>query len=315
MYGQAGTAIVTIGWGVMSRNSSMEKIGRVVDYIEENIKERLTLDEISDHVRLSKYYLNRIFRAITERQLMDYVRARKLSSSVRDLLDTNLKIIDISFEYGFGYEQSYIRSFKRAFGISPDLFRRTGSAVTITDPISLSSINPVGDDGMIMEPVIRIKPGFTIVGMTREITGRESLELDLPNKLGNDFFFTRRKLVSNAVNPEVYIGHVGYLGAGRERSRYTPSVEVSPGGEIPEGMSLIAVPTNKYAVFTYIGNHHPRFTAISRYYSMYRYIFDEWLPKSPYSLADRYHFERIDNTIGRDDYCELELFIPISSPS
>lgn len=44
---------------------------------------------------------------------MEYVQSRKLTSSLNELLSTNMRIIDIGLNYGFDYEQSYIRAFRR----------------------------------------------------------------------------------------------------------------------------------------------------------------------------------------------------------
>jgi len=40
------------------------------------------------------------------------------------MLKTNLNVLDIAMIYGFEYEQSYIRSFKRKFGVTPGELRR-----------------------------------------------------------------------------------------------------------------------------------------------------------------------------------------------
>lgn len=43
---------------------------------------------------------------------------------------------------------------------------------------------------------------------------------------------------------------------------------------------------------------------------MYRLIYD-WLGTSNYYVADSFHFERIDTDIAKEDYCELELYLPV----
>ncbi|MGI6622410.1 MAG: hypothetical protein GX227_08435 [Clostridiaceae bacterium] len=43
---------------------------------------------------------------------------------------------------------------------------------------------------------------------------------------------------------------------------------------------------------------------------MYRLIYD-WLGTSNYYVADSFHFERIDVDIAQEDYCELELYLPV----
>jgi AraC family transcriptional regulator len=52
------------------------------------------------------------------------------------LLYTDKNILDIALDYGFDYEQSYIRAFKREFGITPGGLRKNGQMVKITPPFN-----------------------------------------------------------------------------------------------------------------------------------------------------------------------------------
>jgi len=48
-----------------------------------------------------------------------------LATSLDDLLKTDSKLFVIAFIYGFGYEQTYIRAFKREYGITPGYLRKS----------------------------------------------------------------------------------------------------------------------------------------------------------------------------------------------
>jgi AraC family transcriptional regulator len=299
----------------MPRNSSISKIGLVIDYVERNIDKRLSLDEISERAGLSKFHLNRIFKATTGKQLMDYVRNRRLSRSVLDLLGGEYKVIDVAMEYGFAYEQSYIRAFRRAFGLSPDRLRRERTEVRITEKLDLGKLEAVGEEGMIIEPALIVRPAFSIVGEPHEISVSEDSVSHTANRLGNDFFYKKRGSVPDARNPETYIGYIELFPEEPDRVIYMPSVMVAspPGaaGGLPEGMARVELPTRKYAVFTYIGFHHPRYVTVNEYRHIYEYIYGSWLPASPYRLGGHFRFESIGDELEREDYCEVELYIPI----
>jgi AraC family transcriptional regulator len=299
----------------MPRNSSIRRIGLVIDYVERNIDRRLSLDELSEHAGLSKFHLNRIFKALTNKQLMDYVRNRKLSRSVLDLLEADYKIIDIAMEYGFAYEQSYIRSFRRAFGVSPDRLRRERTEVRVTEKLDAERLEAVGDEGMLIEPVVLIRPAFSIVGEAHEISVREDSVSHTANRLGNDFFFNKKARVPDAKNPETYIGFIRLFPDDPDKVSYMPSVMVSspPGlsGGTPEGMTRVDLPTQKYAAFKYIGFRHPRLVTVNEYRHIYEYIYASWFAKSAYRPGGDFRFESISEAIARDDYCEVDLYIPI----
>ena len=96
-----------------------EAIVSTIDYIEKNLYNKISLDDISLYTGVSKYYLHRIFKSLTGESIIEYVQSRKLTCSIKELLNTNMRIIDIALNYGFDYEQSYIRAFKKNFGCTP----------------------------------------------------------------------------------------------------------------------------------------------------------------------------------------------------
>ncbi|HEX3028504.1 MAG TPA: helix-turn-helix transcriptional regulator, partial [Clostridia bacterium] len=109
----------------------------------DNIKEKITLENISLHADISKYYLSNVFKLATNQNVMEYVRGRKLAKSLHELYYTNMKIIDISYEYNFSCEQCYIRSFKERFKISPNRARKKKIPLSATEKLEITSINGI----------------------------------------------------------------------------------------------------------------------------------------------------------------------------
>jgi AraC family transcriptional regulator len=91
--------------------------------IEEGIRNGINADIIARKHTLSSVHLQRLFKTTFKQTLGAYIRSRTLTESLNDLLHTDKRIIDIAFDYGYGYENSYSRSFRREFGISPNDFR------------------------------------------------------------------------------------------------------------------------------------------------------------------------------------------------
>jgi len=90
-------------------------------------------------------------------------------------------------------------------------------------------------------------------------------------------------------------------------NRYIVCNEVSQVKDIPEGMITETFPTQKYAVFTLIGQ-------MNNLGETLRYIYGEWLPNNskyervPYGIEFEYYDQRF--RINSDD-SELDLYIPI----
>jgi len=116
----------------------------VLSDIEKGIKKNITANILSKKYSLSEVHLRRLFSFAFSRTISGYIRSRILTESLNDLIKTDKNIIDIALEYGFDYEQSYSRSFKREFGISPNKFRKSGQIVKIQPPLLDDETDPHG---------------------------------------------------------------------------------------------------------------------------------------------------------------------------
>jgi len=107
----------------------------VLDTIENNLKDDINADILADEFYLSSVHLQRLFKQTFKMPIGTYIRSRKLSASIGDLLYTGLNVQDIALEYGFSYEQAYILSFRREFGFTPGDLRKNRHLVKTTPPI------------------------------------------------------------------------------------------------------------------------------------------------------------------------------------
>jgi len=107
----------------------------VLEKIENNLKGDITADDLADDFSMSSVHLQRLFKQAFKKTIGTYIRSRKLSASIGDLLYSGLNVNDIALEYGFSYEQAYILSFRKEFGFTPADLRRNRQLVKTTPPI------------------------------------------------------------------------------------------------------------------------------------------------------------------------------------
>jgi len=167
-------------------NDIKKYVLEVVEEIERSLP-CVTLDDISSRVFLSKYHLDRVFKAATGKSVMEYVRARRLAASLDDLLHTGTRVMDIAGKYGFGYETSYIRAFKREFGVSPTRFRKQPLALKITSKITESSLHSILG-GLVFRPFSVFRPAFRLAGILTRLSIDESRFDHAAANLAKDFF-------------------------------------------------------------------------------------------------------------------------------
>jgi len=123
--------------GESSPLSHFELLKNVLIDIERCIGENINVAGLADRFSLSEGHLRRLFSFTFKQSIGNYIRSRKLAASLDCLLKTNFNILDIALEYGFEYERSYIRAFKREFGITPGKLRKSRQVVKIKPPIHL----------------------------------------------------------------------------------------------------------------------------------------------------------------------------------
>lgn len=135
----------------------------VLNTIENGLRLNINPDSLAAYCNLSTRHLERIFKYAFDKNIGSYIRSRKLAESLNDLLKTNEKVLYIALEYNFDFEQSYIRSFKREFGITPGDFRKSGRLVRITSPLQIISAKKLLDD-ILYEQESDLIPKLCVVG-------------------------------------------------------------------------------------------------------------------------------------------------------
>ena len=285
-----------------------EALNRCLNYIENTLYEKTSLDDISAHASISKYYLHRMFKSLTGEPIMDYIQHRKLTSSINELINTNMRIIDIAFEYGFEHEQSYIRAFRKKFGYTPLKVRNNQISIEIKEKINVNDILAI-NNSITYKPFYVFKQKFDIIGVQHKILSKSGD--NIANILGRDFFYHDKLKIGSAINPHVYIGFTDWRGYDEGYINYIPSVQVSHLSDIPEGMTGISIPAHKYVVFRFVGFFHPDEIKGRRVGRLLVHLYRKWITNSGFKSADKFRFEYVDTGVSNDNYCELDIYQPI----
>ena len=101
-----------------------KRINQVFRYIDENLEKDLSLDSIAEIAFYSPFHFHRIFKAITQETLNEYITRIRIEKSALDLKHKSIGIAEIAHKYGFNASSSFTRTFKKFYGISPTEFRK-----------------------------------------------------------------------------------------------------------------------------------------------------------------------------------------------
>lgn len=289
------------------RDSTVRLVEETVNLIEEKLKAPLWLQGLSEELYISKYHLHRLFKALTGKTMMSYVRGRRLSRSLNDLVSTGAKISDIAREYCFSYEQSYERAFKNQFGVSPTVYRNSPHELEIVHMYDTSALRDIGG-GIFVEPRFCFVPEMRVAGICTPIFSKE--DPLAANAAALSFCSIERGKIPSRINEHIYLGF-GFPKAGKDYV-YMPCVEVPDGKDIPSQFDYRVFPAYLYAVFRYVGFHSPDVLSDLYIGDIYEYIETEWSRKTEYRRNMDYLYERMDTSICSSTYCEVDVYIPVS---
>ena len=93
-------------------------------YMEEHYSQPLTLDEIADLLHLSKEHISREFRSYVGEGFREHLTKIRLINAQKDLLGSDLPLIDIAIKNGFPNLRAYNHSFQKYYDIPPAQYRR-----------------------------------------------------------------------------------------------------------------------------------------------------------------------------------------------
>jgi len=97
--------------GIENPQTGIRQVEQSTDYIARHYRERLVVDEIAAAVGLHGKYFMRLFKRHSGMNVWEYVTRMRLSHAQRLLLTTDMKIIDIAFDAGFGSLGPFYRAF------------------------------------------------------------------------------------------------------------------------------------------------------------------------------------------------------------
>ena len=100
-----------------------QRLTQIIDYMERNYDQSITLEEMARKFYLSTAYLSRYFKQKMSMGFSRYLMAIRLKHSMKDLLYTNKTISQISLNNGFPNTKSFTNLFKENYGMTPHVYR------------------------------------------------------------------------------------------------------------------------------------------------------------------------------------------------
>ncbi len=279
----------------------MDGIGEAVSYIEENITQQFTIEDVAAKALISPFYFQKGFSMLCGFTVAEYIRCRRLALAGSELVATDRKIIDIAMKYGYDSPDSFTKSFVRFHGATPTAVRKGGATVKSFAPLKIKFAL---EGGYSMEYKVVEKGAFTVVGLSK-VFGYENAKEEIP-KLWAE---VARMGEKGAVCGKYGISIDESMGG--DEFEYLIADDYTAGAAVLAGFITKTIPAFSWAVFTCRG---PMPQAIQ---GVNEKIYSEWLPACrDYEIAAGYCVEMYDDPAQYpkgvlDESYYSEMWVPV----
>lgn len=278
----------------------LNELNEACNYIENNIENEIDIKEIARITNQSTDSINRFFVSMLGITIKEYIRKRRLSLAVYDLQNSDEKITDIAFKYGFNSYDSSCKAFLNQHHVTPTQAKNPSCEVNIFPPATFE-INVNGAQ-KIKFKICDLKE-FEVYGISKNFNCQSS-----------DRFKQEKEMWSNDYEhyPEkICQGYDGIWYGIFENGKYSIARKKEDVGL--DGLEKIKIKSGKYAVFItdkggYAGDE------LSKTHDL---IFNSWLKDTQYNIKREYIievFHLATDKAKRRKNRYYEIYIPINEP-
>ena len=94
------------------------QIAEILQYINHNLQDNLSVDQLASRYYISKYHLMRKFKEETGYTLHNYIVSKRLLMA-RNLISEGMPVVKAAHESGFTEYSTFSRAYRRQFGQTP----------------------------------------------------------------------------------------------------------------------------------------------------------------------------------------------------
>lgn len=99
-------------------------VDQAIAYISSHISEPLQADAVARYVGLNRSYLSTLFKKHTGLSPLKYIQKFRLTKAQHLLESSRLSVAAIAYSCGYRQPESFIKIFRRQYGMSPAAYRR-----------------------------------------------------------------------------------------------------------------------------------------------------------------------------------------------
>ena len=106
-------------------NFENELMNEITSYIQKNIYEPISIEEICSHFSISRSTLQTLFKKNLDQAPKQYINEEKMARAQQMILEEKYPITEIALMLGFSSIHYFSRKFKKRFGLAPSEFSQS----------------------------------------------------------------------------------------------------------------------------------------------------------------------------------------------
>lgn len=275
----------------------IKSFNNTIDYLETVLDDEIDEKKVTQLSGYSYSMFSRLFSILTETTLSEYLRSRRLTEAAVILRNTDEKIIDVAFKFGYESSDSFGTAFKNFHGFTPSEVRN-GRPFKLVSRVQLA-LSVKG--GRSMNITIQKKQAFTVAGVNEQIIN-SSLCPSVWNKLYKKY--SHDELASLGSDQSMGVCHdvensstINYM-AGYIVNNVDKATSM--------GLDVLEVEEAEYAVVELVGS------VPECIHNGWKYAMEVFFPEHGYIHSEKPDFEYYyEGDMHSKDY-KMELWIPIT---
>jgi len=278
----------------------IQNINKVIDYIEDHISQKISLEELADIAAFSKYHFHRVFKIVSGETLNKYIKRIKMEKAYKLIqLDKSTNIKDVSILLGYNSTANFSRDFCDYYGVAPTKVQsshinpnKRANCNDINLDIKFIGIQTIPDKYVIYK---RISTGYDPQMISTVFS--ELYQFALKNNL------------LQSISQFIGTGYDDPDYTPAEKCRYDACISINRIDKLPGNNSYNkkVLKGGWCAVFSFKGEKN-------QFHTAWDIIFREWLLSSDYLPDNRPHFEMyLHSKEYEKGIFEANLCLPIKS--
>ena len=101
---------------------SNELVCDIIDFIDNNINKKISIEDISLKFNYNRYYIMKLFKKELNLSINNYINIKRIHDSLPEY-HNDISILNIALKHGFYYQEYYTEIFIKIIGINPTTYR------------------------------------------------------------------------------------------------------------------------------------------------------------------------------------------------